>query len=169
MRSARAARSCSTGRTSPERPTAGPPPHVPELRLASAADRRLHEHVLNSLLDFLLGGSVLWGVYVWQGRTKMGVLGFLCWFPLLLGGTVGSALLLHRITGPVAVPVPPTMYLYPVALLISLLTQPVFRSYAKYVVAHTVMALAVLADFSSGSCGWSCSRCSCNTEPLVAG
>ena len=106
-----------------------------------------HEHVLNSLLDFLLGGFVLWGVYVWQGRTKMGVLGFLCWFPLLLGAVVGSALLLHRITGPVAVPVPPTMYLYPTALVITLLTQPVFRSYAKYVVAHTVMAVAVLATF----------------------
>ena len=106
-----------------------------------------HEHALDSLLEVLLAGFVLWGLYVWQGRNKLGVWGFPCWFPLLLSATAGSALLLRRITGPVAVAVPPTMYLYPVALLIALLTQPVFKRQAGFIAAQVVMALIVLAAF----------------------
>ena len=106
-----------------------------------------HERVLDSLLDFLLGGFVLWGLYVWQGREKLGVWGFLCWFPLTLGAVVGSALLLHRMTGAVPIPFPPTMYLYFAALLITLLTQPVFKSRLPYVVAYLAIAGAELAAF----------------------
>ena len=106
-----------------------------------------HERVLDSLLDFLLGGFVLWGLYVWQGKEKLRVWGFPCWFPLMLSATVGTALLLRRITGPVAVAVPPTMYLYPVALLIALLTQPLFKRRRDYVAAHLAMAAVETAAF----------------------
>ena len=106
-----------------------------------------HERVLDSLLEVLLGGFVLWGIFVWQGRNKLGLWGFLCWFPLLLSATAGTALLVRRITGPVAVPVAPTMYLYPVALLIALLTQPVFKRQAGYIAAQVALALIVLAAF----------------------
>ncbi len=105
------------------------------------------ERALDSLYELLFGSYVFWGLYVWQGRNKLGVWGFLFWFPLLISATFGTALLLRRMTGPVAVEIAPAMYLYPISLLVALLTQPLFRGDLKHVAAYVVFALAEIGGF----------------------
>ena len=102
-------------------------------------------HVLSAVLHLLLGTSALWFVYLYKGREETGIGGFVLWFPFLLVATIGTGIVARHAFEGLAVVLPDTVYVFPVAFIVALASRPVFRMSLRYLTVHALTALGVVA------------------------